>query len=213
MTMPRSSRPRTTARPVGCGISTSSSAASASPFTATSARSTACSQNARRPYPEHRRPARTGLRVRSMGRAHFRLALAAVLSVVTAPARGQGVDPTAAVPDALRTHLRSERFAPLTTVAALPASLRDELNNLFGGKTLEMADPGAPFQATDVMVTPRLPPDGSSPPAAPRTIASSTTSEAGSPTSTTPCCSRSPRMGRASSSGGPPRVGWPVSRW
>jgi len=92
-----------------------------------------------------------------MGRAHFRLALAAVLSVVTAPARGQGVDPTAAVPDALRTHLRSERFAPLTTVAALPASLRDELNNLFGGKTLEMADPGAPFQATDVMVTPRLP--------------------------------------------------------
>ena len=26
-----------------------------------------------------------------------------------------------------------------------------------GGKTLEMADPGQPFQATDVMVMPRLP--------------------------------------------------------
>lgn len=71
---------------------------------------------------------------------------------------GQAVDPTTAVPDALRTHLGSERFSPLTTVAALPAGLRTELNNLFGGKTLELAEPGAPFQATDVMVTPRLPP-------------------------------------------------------
>jgi hypothetical protein len=72
---------------------------------------------------------------------------------------GQPADPSATgVPDALRAHLRSERFSPLANVAALPAGLRDELNNLFGGKTLELADPGTPFQATDVMVTPRLPP-------------------------------------------------------
>jgi hypothetical protein len=66
--------------------------------------------------------------------------------------------PSTGIPDALRVHLRSERFSPLANVAALPTGLRDELNNLFGGKTLELADPGAPFQATDVMVTPRLPP-------------------------------------------------------
>jgi hypothetical protein len=58
---------------------------------------------------------------------------------------------------ALRDHLRSERFAPVATVGALPAGVRDALRDLFGGKALEMADPGQPFQATDVMVTPRLP--------------------------------------------------------
>jgi hypothetical protein len=57
----------------------------------------------------------------------------------------------------LRDHLRSERFAPVATGAALPASVRAALSDLFGGKTLDMADPGQPFQATDVMVTPRLP--------------------------------------------------------
>jgi hypothetical protein len=72
-------------------------------------------------------------------------------------AQGQSPDPSTAAPEALRSHLRSERFAPLTTVAALPAGVRTQLNDLFGGKALEMADPGAPFQATDVMVTPRLP--------------------------------------------------------
>jgi hypothetical protein len=89
-------------------------------------------------------------------RGHSGFALAIVLSCGES-ARGQNIEPTGAAPDALRAHLRSERFSPLTTVAALPPGLRSELNNLFGGKTLELADPGAPFQATDVMVTPRLP--------------------------------------------------------
>jgi hypothetical protein len=57
----------------------------------------------------------------------------------------------------LRDHVRSERFGPVATVAALPASVRQALNELFTGKTLDMADPGQPFQATDVMVMPRLP--------------------------------------------------------
>jgi hypothetical protein len=58
---------------------------------------------------------------------------------------------------ALRDHVRSERFVPLATVTALPASVRKALSDLFGSDTLEMADPGQPFQATDVMVMPRLP--------------------------------------------------------
>jgi hypothetical protein len=80
------------------------------------------------------------------------------LAFVGAKTRPQTAVPPAAIPEALRAHLRSERFAPVTTVAALPAGLRDALNGLFNTKTLDVADPGAPFQATDVMVTPRLPP-------------------------------------------------------
>ena len=83
--------------------------------------------------------------------------LALSLTVVSA-AGGQPATPSATViADALRTHLRGERFSPLTTVAALPAGLRQALSELFNAPTLDMADPGAPFQATDVMVTPRLP--------------------------------------------------------
>ena len=83
--------------------------------------------------------------------------LALSLTVVSA-AGGQPATPSATViADALRTHLRGERFSPLTTVAALPAGLRQALSQLFNAPTLDMADPGAPFQATDVMITPRLP--------------------------------------------------------
>ena len=83
--------------------------------------------------------------------------LALSLTVVSA-AGGQPATPSATViADALRTHLRGERFSPLTTVAALPAGLRQALSELFNAPTLDMADPGAPFQATDVMVAPRLP--------------------------------------------------------
>jgi hypothetical protein len=79
---------------------------------------------------------------------------------------GQPVTPSAtAIPDALRAHLRGERFSPLTTVAALSAGLRQALCELFNSKTLDMADPGAPFQATDVLVMPRLPARRRLPPA------------------------------------------------
>jgi hypothetical protein len=88
---------------------------------------------------------------------NMRLALVIVLAYGLA-ARGQSIDPTAAAPDALRAHLQSERFTPVAKVAALPIRVRDELRDLFGARTLELADPGTPFQATDVMVTPRLPP-------------------------------------------------------
>ena len=91
-----------------------------------------------------------------MRRGYFGFALAIVLACRPG-AQGQPPDASLAT-DALRTHLRSERFSPLTTVAALPAGLREALSELFNSKTIDMADPGAPFQATDVMVTPRLPP-------------------------------------------------------
>jgi len=89
-------------------------------------------------------------------RGHSGFALWIVLSCGLG-ANGQSADPSPATPDAVRAHLRSEHFSPLTTVAALPAGLRQALSQLFNAPTLDMADPGAPFQATDVMITPRLP--------------------------------------------------------
>ena len=91
-----------------------------------------------------------------MRRGHSGFALWIVLSCGLG-ANGQSADPSPATPDAVRAHLRSEHFSPLTTVAALPAGLRQALSQLFNARTLDMADPGAPFQATDVMITPRLP--------------------------------------------------------
>jgi hypothetical protein len=79
------------------------------------------------------------------------------LAFLNAKADSQTTPPATAIGGTLLTHLRGERFSPLTTVTALPASVREALRELFGGTTLEMADPGAPFQATDVMMTPRLP--------------------------------------------------------
>ena len=90
----------------------------------------------------------------------FRVGVAAVVAFVILGAwvlRGQPKTSDTGFTAAIRDRVRVERFAPVATVAALPANVRDALHDLFGGKTLEMADPGQPFQATDVMVTPRLP--------------------------------------------------------
>jgi hypothetical protein len=92
--------------------------------------------------------------------AAFRFGVVAVAAFVLLGAwvlRGQPQARDTGFTAALRDHVRAERFAPVATVAALPANVRDALHDLFGGKALEMADPGQPFQATDVMVTPRLP--------------------------------------------------------
>jgi hypothetical protein len=65
--------------------------------------------------------------------------------------------PSAALPAALRGHLRTEQFAPVVKVGDLPEDVRGALKELFGGRGLELAEPGAPFQKTDVLVLPRLP--------------------------------------------------------
>ena len=60
--------------------------------------------------------------------------------------------------DEQRTHIRTESFGPVTSVGAMPAGVRDQLKDLFGGGgVLELAEPGAPFQAGDVVTMPRLP--------------------------------------------------------
>jgi len=68
-----------------------------------------------------------------------------------------GSQPAApALSPALRDHIRDGRFGIVTSIRGLPLGVRDQLQTMFGGR-LDIAEPGARFQATDVMVTPNLP--------------------------------------------------------
>ena len=57
----------------------------------------------------------------------------------------------------LRAHVKEERFEIVTSIRGLPLGVRDALQALFGSQTLDIAEPGAAFQATDVLVDPKLP--------------------------------------------------------
>ena len=53
-----------------------------------------------------------------------------------------------ALPEPLRTHVQNERLDAVTSIRGLPLGVRDGLQRLFGSQTLDIADPGAEFQAT-----------------------------------------------------------------
>jgi hypothetical protein len=57
----------------------------------------------------------------------------------------------------LRTVVRDGRFGIVTSVRGLPLGVRDELQTLFGSRSLDIAEPGGAFQRTDVIVEPGLP--------------------------------------------------------
>lgn len=57
----------------------------------------------------------------------------------------------------LRGHLRGESFVAVPGVAALPAGVRDALQALWHSPRFEVAEPGAEFQVTDVILKPNLP--------------------------------------------------------
>ena len=66
-----------------------------------------------------------------------------------------------AVPTALsatlRDHMKDERFEVVTSIRGLPLGVRDGLQTLFGSQTLDIAEVGAEFQGTDVIVNPKRP--------------------------------------------------------
>jgi hypothetical protein len=76
--------------------------------------------------------------------------------LATVAAAGQTPAP-GPLPAALRTHVQGEQFQVVTAVRGLPLGVRDGLQKLFGSSSLDIADPGAEFQATDVIVRPNLP--------------------------------------------------------
>jgi hypothetical protein len=73
-----------------------------------------------------------------------------------AVAAGNQLSPVT-LPESLRAHLTNERLEIVTSIRGLPLGVRDELQALFGSQTLDIAEPGAEFQLTDVIRNPQLP--------------------------------------------------------
>lgn len=65
--------------------------------------------------------------------------------------------PAPAMPLAVRSHLTDDRFQIVSTLRGLPLGVRDELSTLFGGRYLDIAEPGTAFRATDVVLDPKVP--------------------------------------------------------
>jgi hypothetical protein len=84
--------------------------------------------------------------------------LCAICLIVWSPAAVacQTTDP-AALPGPLRDHLKNERFDIVTSIRGFPLGVRDGLQALFGSQQLDIAEPGAGFQATAVIGNPPLP--------------------------------------------------------
>ena len=64
---------------------------------------------------------------------------------------------TPALSDALRAHVKDDRFQIVTSVRGLPLGVRDGLQTLFGTQSLDIAEPDADFQVTDVAGARALP--------------------------------------------------------
>ncbi len=58
--------------------------------------------------------------------------------------------------------MKDGRFGIVTSIRGLPLGVRHELQTLFGSQTLDIAEPGAEFQATNAIVNPNAadPPAG-----------------------------------------------------
>jgi hypothetical protein len=63
----------------------------------------------------------------------------------SAVAAGSQAPPSAALPEALRAHLKGEQFGIVTSIRGLPLGVRDALQKLFGSQALDIAEPGAEF--------------------------------------------------------------------
>ena len=80
-----------------------------------------------------------------------RLICAIGVSLWSAVAIGSQTASTVALPEALRAHIKGERLDVVTSVRGLPLGVRDALQVLFNSQTLDIAEPGTEFQATDVI--------------------------------------------------------------
>ena len=80
--------------------------------------------------------------IQLLGAVGLGLGLAVVAGHQTAPSA-----PVPALSDALRAHLKDERFSIVTSIRGLPLGVREALQTLFGGGTLDIAEPGAAFRA------------------------------------------------------------------
>ena len=78
------------------------------------------------------------------------------VSLCSAMAAGSQTTDTA-LSGPLRSHLLAGRFQMVSSIRGLPLGVREELQSSFGSQTLDLAEPGAEFRTTDVVVNPNLP--------------------------------------------------------
>jgi hypothetical protein len=90
-----------------------------------------------------------------MRRTQFFCAIAA--SLWSAVIVGSQAAPTGELSETLRTHVKDDRWLMVTSIRGLPLGVRDQLQSLFGSATLDIAEPGAEFQVTDVIGSSKLP--------------------------------------------------------
>ena len=86
-----------------------------------------------------------------------RLLCAIGVSLCSVVVAGSQATPPAALSRELRAKVQNERFAIVTSIRGLPLGVRDGLQRLFGSQTLDIAEPGAEFQASDVAGNSKLP--------------------------------------------------------
>ena len=86
-----------------------------------------------------------------------RLLFAIGVSLWSAVVVGSQVVPRTALSEALRAHVKNDQFGIVTSVRGLPLGVRNELQTMFGSQTLDIAEPGAEFQVTDVIAKANLP--------------------------------------------------------
>jgi hypothetical protein len=78
------------------------------------------------------------------------------MCLLSAPAARSQASDAVVLSEALRAHLRGERFDTVTSIRGLPLGIRDALERLFGNG-LDIADPGADFQMTRGVANSKLP--------------------------------------------------------
>jgi hypothetical protein len=86
-----------------------------------------------------------------------RLLFAIGVSLWPAVVTGSQASPAAALSEPLRAEVKDGRFQVVTSVRGLPLGVRDALQSLFKSPTLDIAEPGADFQVTDVAGPTTLP--------------------------------------------------------
>jgi hypothetical protein len=82
---------------------------------------------------------------------------AIAVSLWSAVATGSQAAPTGALSETLRAHVKDDRFQIVTSIRGLPLGVRDALQSLFGTRDLDIAEPRAEFQVTDVIGSSTLP--------------------------------------------------------
>jgi hypothetical protein len=85
-----------------------------------------------------------------MGRRGSIYAIVLGVLAVVAAARQMGVP--SSLSGTLRDHVKDERFDLVSSIRGLPLGVREELQNLFGGQSLDIAESGAALQDSDTAV-------------------------------------------------------------